>query len=386
MGNIVSEQKRKPLTLLELSTKIGEYRTINEGDPEMVEDPDFPKNMMNEALNNNTTIDGNSVQGTFVYYPNKRKPKMWIGNYKILNPEDILCANVAEKIGMTEMEWKNYIKRKKREQEDESKVVVDLNFDYPFREETNSLKEIFKKENIEFPYRKNDNLVQRSDSEFIGNSLHVNEEYEKLNDHDSYVYSHNKNCVTSGHGFFEDVYYDMTSENEGGEGEEVKEKYMKKEKEVKEEKYMKKEKNEKDAKERVEDKNELLNNSYINKLNKDITKFNLEQEQIIQEKRKDIYAYSSTNTSHLIVPQKNGSFLMKNVDPRKYDKKNIIEELINENKNKINSKIYSLKQKKREQYANLSSLSTKESLEIKKSNNKDNISKNKIYLSKTLVK
>lgn len=39
---------------------------------------------------------------------------MWIGNYKILNPEDILCANVAEKIGITEMEWKKYIKRKKK--------------------------------------------------------------------------------------------------------------------------------------------------------------------------------------------------------------------------------------------------------------------------------
>ncbi|EAA15476.1 hypothetical protein [Plasmodium yoelii yoelii] len=57
-------------------------------------------------------VEGNNVQGTFVYYPNKDKPKMWIGNYKILNPEDILCTNVAEKIGISEEQWKNYIKIK----------------------------------------------------------------------------------------------------------------------------------------------------------------------------------------------------------------------------------------------------------------------------------
>lgn len=113
MGNIVSEPKKKALTIHDLTVKVGEYKTIHEGDPEMKEDPEFPLHLMHEAIDNNNTIDGNAVKGTFVYYPNKNKPKMWIGNYKILNPEDILSKDVAAKIGMTEAQWKKYIENKR---------------------------------------------------------------------------------------------------------------------------------------------------------------------------------------------------------------------------------------------------------------------------------
>lgn len=109
----MSEPKKKALTIHDLTVKVGEYKTIHEGDPEMKEDPEFPLHLMHEAIDNNNTIDGNAVKGTFVYYPNKNKPKMWIGNYKILNPEDILSKDVAAKIGMTEAQWKKYIENKK---------------------------------------------------------------------------------------------------------------------------------------------------------------------------------------------------------------------------------------------------------------------------------
>lgn len=29
--------------------------------------------------------------GTYIFYPNKDKPKMWVGQYKCLNPGDLLC-------------------------------------------------------------------------------------------------------------------------------------------------------------------------------------------------------------------------------------------------------------------------------------------------------
>ncbi|CRH03800.1 conserved Plasmodium protein, unknown function [Plasmodium relictum] len=347
MGNIASEHKKKPMTLQDLTTKIGEYRTINEGDPEMIEDPEFPKEMMLEALNKNNTIEGNCVQGTYVYYPNRRKPKMWIGNYKILNPEDILCKNVAEKLGMTEIEWKNYIKRKNTIREESGKTEKFPHFDYYSPEQSRALKEIMKNSNIDYPYVENENSGYYNDNEYFVNSPHFYNNNEMKNDYDSDKYSHNNGVITNDYSFDENIYYDKKSTKD----------------------------------------DKIFDNSYINELNDEITKIREEQEKMIIEECKDIYAYSKSNTDHIIIPQKNGSFLIEKKNLIEYNNKNMIEELMNEKKNKINSQVRVLKEKnKKREYKNLSSMSTKGSLGLDNSNIDKNILNKNVYLNRTLVK
>ncbi|EUD66485.1 hypothetical protein C922_03119 [Plasmodium inui San Antonio 1] len=359
MGNISSGKTRKPLTLLELSTKIGVYRTINEGDPEMVEDPDFPRKMMNEALSNNTTIDGSTVQGTFVYYPNKMKPKMWIGNYKILNPEDILCTNVAEKIGMTEAEWKNYVQARKKEQEQPSNVQIIPNFDSSPGEHSMSFKEIMKTGTIAPFYGEDGHFPSYGGAPFATDPARSHKKYKGENYEDFDQQSHSKSCIVKDTGDDEDIYYDMNSTREDEAGilhrvenlATVEQTYVPSK--------------HKRGDHTGEEKHEQERRKYIEKLNNEISNINAYQERIINEKRKDLFAYSESNTSQLPPPQNSESFGMKNIRrSTKQDMKNIITELINDNNKTGTSKMYSLRKKKKEGYVDLSSMSTKGSLEM----------------------
>ncbi|CAA9986856.1 conserved Plasmodium protein, unknown function [Plasmodium knowlesi strain H] len=383
MGNISSGQTKRPLTLLELSTKIGEYRTINEGDPEMVEDPDFPRKMMNEALSKNITMDGSTVQGTFVYYPNKMKPKMWIGNYNILNPEDILCRNVAEKIGMTETEWKNYVQARKKEQEQPGNVQITPNFDSSPGEQSMSLKEMMKRGTVAPFYSENGEEFPSysgppiTTDPVISHKKYKGEKYQYFDQQ-----PHSNSCIVKDTGSDEDIYYDMNSTREG-EGEllykvdnvatveqaHVPNKYKRGEK-------------------TGEEKREHERRKYIQKLNNEIKNINAEQERIINEKRKDLFAYSKSNTRQLHPAQNSASFGMKNIRrSTKQDMKNIITELINDNNKTGTSKMHSLKKKKKETYVDLSSMSTKGSLEMKTSSIDKDISFSKrVHTKRTLVK
>ncbi|KYN95947.1 hypothetical protein PGSY75_1435200 [Plasmodium gaboni] len=360
MGNITSEQKKKSLMLHELSTKIGDYRTIYEGDPEMLEDPDFPHKMMTEALNNNNTIDGTSVQGTYVYYPNKRKAKMWIGNYKILNPEDILCANVAEKIGITEMEWKKYIKRKTKNENDEV-MKKNGNMGYnenPFEETSVSLNKEIEKDNNNNNYKDtNDNITNNLNRYMKTFNQNKNHPYNISNNNNSNIYE-----STSGTNTKNDILVNNLHNN-----------------------ILTNENNKEEEKKKSESRD-----SYIDKLNEEITNIREGQEKIIEEECKNIYNYTKSNYPQMIIPQKDGSFLIENVDPIKYSnkKKLIIQELLNEHENRFQSQVSNLKKKKNKKgYTNLSSMSTKGSLELSNLKNKEtNISKRNIYLNRTLVK
>ncbi|GAW82884.1 hypothetical protein, conserved [Plasmodium gonderi] len=389
MGNISCAQQKKPLTMLELSTKIGEYRTINEGDPEMIEDPDFPQKMMNEALSNNTTIDGNAVQGTFVYYPNKMKPKMWIGNYRILNPEDILCTDVAEKIGFSESEWKNYMKARKREQDEPNNVEIVPSFDSAQGVHSMTLKETKKRGNIDPCYGENgEDLESYGRTQFINDPFRSNGKYEGKNGHDNDQHPHSNSCIVEDNEFDEDIYYDMNStrEEESGLMDEVEGVEIVENMRVlnKRDIYNK----HKHANQLREGKHDELRRGYIEKLNNEIATINAQQEKIINEKRNDLFMYSKSNRSKLVVPENNGSLLMQNVNrSKKGEKNNIIAELISENNKKFSSKIYSLNKKKKEGYANLSSMSTKGSLQMKTSSkDKDSTLNRTVYLNRTLVK
>ncbi|CDU84950.1 conserved protein, unknown function [Plasmodium yoelii] len=351
MGNIASDQKKKPRSLYELSPQIGEYKTINEGDPEMVEDPEFPNQMMKDALNNNTTVEGNNVQGTFVYYPNKDKPKMWIGNYKILNPEDILCTNVAEKIGISEEQWKNYIKIKNTTQNEENIIQNNANQTNQPLEEFISLKEnLTGKKNIE----KND----LSNDELENNSTDLNKINNIINNNTtSYIISSNgkkdiHNC--------EENYYSACNTIEGIE-DKIENNKNRKEKNIEQER---------DA---------LFTKTYIDKLNEEIKKINKEHENVIIEKQKEVYEYSMSSTSELVDPQKKEkkkeSYVNNKINSVKKinnknnnssntidSKKSIIEQLIEENKNKFNSKRIAVNDAYKKKYLKYSSMSTKDSL------------------------
>ncbi|SOV83121.1 conserved Plasmodium protein, unknown function [Plasmodium sp. gorilla clade G3] len=361
MGNITSEQKKKPLTLHELSTKIGDYRTIYEGDPEMLEDPDFPHKMMTEALNNNNTIDGTSVQGTFVYYPNKRKAKMWIGNYKILNPEDILCANVAEKIGITEMEWKKYIKRKKKNENDEV-IKKNGNVAYnenAFAEPSVSLNEVIEKDNNNYKNKDtNDNITNNLNRYMKTFNQNKNHPHNLSNNNNSNIYSSIYEPNTK-----DDILVNNLHNNN----------------------KLTNEKNQEENKKKTESRD-----SYIDKLNDEITNIREDQEKIIKQECKNIYKYAKSNYAQMIIPQRDGSFLIENVDPIKYNnkKKMIIQELLNEHENRFQSQVSNLKKKiNKKGYTNLSSMSTKGSLGLPHlKNNETNISKRNIHLNRTLVK
>ncbi|PHJ16817.1 hypothetical protein CSUI_009364 [Cystoisospora suis] len=66
-------------------------KTYKEGDPELPEDPDFPRRLMEKAQD----VDWahrSQAEGTYVYYPDRSRPKMWVGQYRCLNPGDILCS------------------------------------------------------------------------------------------------------------------------------------------------------------------------------------------------------------------------------------------------------------------------------------------------------
>ncbi|SBS97445.1 conserved Plasmodium protein, unknown function [Plasmodium ovale] len=378
MGNTSSEPKKRPRTLHELSTKVGEYRTINEGDPEMMEDPEFPQKMMKEALNNNTTVDGNNVQGTFVYYPNKRKPKMWIGNYKILNPEDILCINVAEKIGITEEEWKNYLNKKTKSQEEEGKVEVVPNFEYAPDEQSMSLKEILKKESLKDSHDKTDEFLHCNSSELIRNSSLLNKAFVDVNENDSIEYSVNNRYVVRSTGDEEDVYYDMRS-TRGEEMEGIHET---------EGAYEANGVDEVDEEGRQANKGKWnpRRDNHIRKLNEEGRNISAQEGNFVKEKKKELYAYSKASTNHMIMPKKNESFFIKDIEKKKYNKKSIIAELIRENKNKINSRFSSINEKKKkERYVNLSSMSTKGSFGRKKSTVHEDIPNKIAYLKKTVV-
>ncbi|KMZ97665.1 conserved Plasmodium protein, unknown function [Plasmodium vivax] len=382
MGNISSGQTRKPLTLLELSTKIGEYRTVHEGDPEMVEDPDFPQKMMNEALSNNTTIDGSTVQGTFVYYPNKMKPKMWIGNYKILNPEDILCTNVAEKIGMTEAEWKSYVQARKKEQEQPSNVQIVPNFDSSPGEHSMSLKEMMKRGTIAPFYVDDGEFPPYGGSPFAPDPFHANDKYKGENHQDLDEPPHSNSYLVKDTGADEDIYYDLNStrEDEGGilyKGDNVAT--------VEQTHVQKKPKRGDHTGEEI---HEEERRKYIQKLNSEIANINAHQERIINEKRKDLFAYSKSNGSQLPPPQNGGSFGMKSTRrSSKQDMKNIITELINDNNKMGNSKMNSLRKKKKEGYVDLSSMSTKGSLEMKTSSiGRDDPLSRRVHAKGTQVK
>ncbi|ANQ06480.1 Uncharacterized protein PCOAH_00007840 [Plasmodium coatneyi] len=382
MGNISSGQTRKPLTLLELSTKIGEYRTINEGDPEMVEDPDFPRKMMNEALSKNITVDGSTVQGTFVYYPNKMKPKMWIGNYNILNPEDILCRNVAEKIGMTEAEWKNYVQARKKEQEQSSNVQIIPNFDSSPGEHSMSLNEMMKRGTVAPFYNDGGEFAQYGGAPFVTDSVGAHKKYKGDNDQDFAEQSHSNSCTVKDTGGDEDIYYDMNSTRED-EGELP---YRVDNTATVEQTHVPRKHQR--GEHTKEEKHEQERRKYIQKLNNEISNINAQQERIINEKRKDLLAYSKSNTSQLPPPQNSGSFGMKNIRrSTKQDMKNIITELINDNNKTDSSKMYSLRKKKKEVYVDLSSMSTKGSLEMKTSSiGKDEPLSRRVHVKRTLVK
>lgn len=166
MGNALTEPKKKTLTIHDLAVKVGEYKSIQEGDPEMREDPEFPLHMMYEALDNNNTIEGNAVQGTYVYYPNKDKPKMWIGNYKIMNPEDILCKDVAAKIGMSEDQWKKYIEEKKNGKSMSGEYT---DFDFLPKDQKDALNHATKNGLFEFPFDHNNKEKQINELGFNEN-------------------------------------------------------------------------------------------------------------------------------------------------------------------------------------------------------------------------
>ncbi|CDJ54260.1 hypothetical protein, conserved [Eimeria brunetti] len=106
MGNTASaddKPKRVAPKDLQCHTYIKTYR---EGDAELPEDPDFPKRLLDQTRSFDFSNQAGNGHGTYIFYPNKDKPKMWVGQYKCLNPDDLLCnqgcpldASTAAKCG-----------------------------------------------------------------------------------------------------------------------------------------------------------------------------------------------------------------------------------------------------------------------------------------------
>lgn len=91
MGNSASaddKPKRVATKDLRCHTYVHTYR---EGDAELPEDPDFPKRLLDQTRTFDFTNQVGNGSGTYIFYPNKDKPKMWVGQYKCLNPGDLLC-------------------------------------------------------------------------------------------------------------------------------------------------------------------------------------------------------------------------------------------------------------------------------------------------------
>ncbi|KAL8426544.1 hypothetical protein Efla_006609 [Eimeria flavescens] len=91
MGNSESnadQPKRVTTKDLRCHTYIHTYK---EGDAELPEDPDFPKRLIEQTRSFDFSSQAGSGHGTYIFYPNKDKPKMWVGQYKCLNPGDLLC-------------------------------------------------------------------------------------------------------------------------------------------------------------------------------------------------------------------------------------------------------------------------------------------------------
>lgn len=62
-----------------------------EGSEDLPEDPDFPKELMERTTEWTYNGPHHALNGTNVYYPNKDKIKLWVGEYKVLNPADWIC-------------------------------------------------------------------------------------------------------------------------------------------------------------------------------------------------------------------------------------------------------------------------------------------------------
>ncbi|KJP88999.1 hypothetical protein AK88_01291 [Plasmodium fragile] len=340
---------------------------------------------MSNSFSISLPVDGSTVQGTFVYYPNKMKPKMWIGNYNILNPEDILCKNVAEKIGMTEAEWKNYVQARRNEQEQPSNVQIIPNFDSSPGKHSMSLKEMMKGGTVAPFYSEDGELPSYGGAPFLATDpFRAHEKkYKKQNYQDIDQQSQSNSCTIKDTGADDDIYDDMnsTKEDEAGLFYRVDNVAT-----VEQTHVLSKQKR---GDYTGEEKHEQERQKYIQKLNNEITNINAHQERIINQKRKDLLAYSKSNSSQLPPPQNNsGSFGTKNI-PRstKQDMKNIITELINDNNKTVTSKMYSLRTNKKEGYADLSSMSTKGSLDMKTfSIDKDNSLSKRVHVKRTLVK
>lgn len=347
MGNLLGTPKQKPLTIHDLTVKVGEYRTINEGDPEMKEDPEFPLQMMKEALDNNNTIEGNVVQGTYVYYPNKRKPKMWIGNYRILNPEDILCKNIAAKIGMNEEEWKNYIERKRKASEDEG---LKKGKDYPsfshIMEQKDTIKSIMENSNLQYEY----------DTEYMNNAEII---------YDNSYYSNDKNLPQA---TFQSNEFDENSPN-------------------KDMSYYPDESN---------GTNEMYDNTtYVKKLNEQMEQIREEQVKIIEQQRDDILSYSNSKSTPLDQIEEANEYISEQLEGDNFELIKSFENTpekaksILKNKNLYSGKplfsqVSSSKKKSKisKEYTTLTSMSTKASLTL----NENSPPKNKNHLSHRIVR
>ncbi|OEH73895.1 hypothetical protein cyc_06657 [Cyclospora cayetanensis] len=91
MGNSASaDDKPKRIATKDLCCHTYVH-TYKEGDAELPEDPDFPKRLLDQTRSFDFSNQVKGGNGTYIFYPNKDKPKMWVGQYKCLNPGDLLC-------------------------------------------------------------------------------------------------------------------------------------------------------------------------------------------------------------------------------------------------------------------------------------------------------
>ncbi|CDJ27071.1 uncharacterized protein EMH_0080130 [Eimeria mitis] len=91
MGNTASaDDKPKRVTSKDLQCHTY-VKTYREGDAELPEDPDFPKRLLEQTRSYDFSNQVGNGHGTYIFYPNKDKPKMWVGQYRCLNPDDLLC-------------------------------------------------------------------------------------------------------------------------------------------------------------------------------------------------------------------------------------------------------------------------------------------------------
>ncbi|KAL8451838.1 hypothetical protein Emed_001718 [Eimeria media] len=85
-----SATARRHLEKWKLSSSSSSSSRI-QGDAELPEDPDFPKRLLEQTRAFDFSNQVGNGTGTYIFYPNKDKPKMWVGQYKCLNPGDLLC-------------------------------------------------------------------------------------------------------------------------------------------------------------------------------------------------------------------------------------------------------------------------------------------------------